>query len=51
VVFTAPLLAYVFYILPAFYDVGSSFYDAGWSAYLIHDADYELHNPLASPRE
>jgi hypothetical protein len=45
VVFTAPFLAYAFNILNTFYDVGSSFYDAGWSAYLIHDADLQLHNP------
>jgi hypothetical protein len=44
-VFTVPFLAYAFNILHIFYDVGSSFNDAGWAAYLIHDADFQLHNP------
>jgi hypothetical protein len=40
-----PFLAFSINILHGFYDVGSSFEDAGWSAYLIHDADFQLHNP------
>ena len=32
-------------VLHSFYDIGSSFEDAGWSAYLVHDADFQLHNP------
>jgi hypothetical protein len=40
-----PFLAFSINILHSFYDVGSSFEDAGWSAYLIYDADFQLHNP------
>jgi hypothetical protein len=45
IVFVGPFLAYGINILHSFYDIGSSFYDAGWSAYLIHDADLQIHNP------
>ena len=45
-VFVIPFLAYATNVLHVFYVTGSSFYDAGWSAYLIHDADFEIHNPL-----
>jgi len=45
IVITVPLFAYTTNILHSFYDIGNSFYDAGWSAYLIHDADLQLHNP------
>jgi uncharacterized membrane protein len=41
-----PFLAYAINILHSFYDVGNAFYDAGWSAYLIHDGDLLLHQPL-----
>ena len=37
--------AYAISILYSFYGIGSSFHDAGWSAYLIHEADLEIHNP------
>jgi len=45
VVFAIPFLAYGINILHSFFDLGSSFYDAGWSAYLIHDGDWQLHDP------
>jgi len=45
VVTAVPLFAYTTNILYSFYDTGNSFYDAGWSAYLIHHADLQLHNP------
>jgi hypothetical protein len=41
-----PFLAYAINILHSFYDVGNAFHDAGWSAYLIHDGDLLLHQPL-----
>lgn len=43
--FAIPFLAYASNILHVFYIHGSSFLDAGWYAYLIHDADLQLHNP------
>ena len=45
-VFAIPFVAYAINVLHVFYVTGSSFYDAGWSAYLIHDADFAIHNPL-----
>jgi len=45
VVFAIPFLAYGINILHSFFYLGSSFYDAGWSAYLIHDGDWQLHDP------
>ena len=45
IVFLVPFLAYGINVLHSFYDVGSAFPDAGWSAYLIHDADWQIHNP------
>src|SRR5260370_40822489 len=45
IVIAIPFLSYGINILHSFYDVGNSFHDAGWSAYLIHDADLQLHNP------
>ncbi len=41
-----PFFAYAINILHSFYDVGNAFHDAGWSAYLIHDGDLLLHQPL-----
>src|SRR3979490_3028893 len=46
VVAVIPFLAYAINILHSFYDVGNAFHDAGWSAYLIHDGDLLLHQPL-----
>lgn len=40
-----PLSAYAISILYSFYGIGSSFHDAGWSAYLIHEADLQIHDP------
>jgi hypothetical protein len=40
-----PFSAYAISILYSFYGIGSSFHDAGWSAYLIHEADLQIHSP------
>jgi hypothetical protein len=45
IVVAVPFTAYAVSILYSFYGIGSSFHDAGWSAYLIHDADLQIHNP------
>ena len=45
VVSTVPFAAYSISILYSFYGIGSSFHDAGWSAYLIHESDFLVHNP------
>jgi len=45
VVLTVPFAAYSISILYSFYGIGSSFHDAGWSAYLIHESDFLVHNP------
>jgi hypothetical protein len=44
-VVAVPFTAYAISILHSFYGIGSSFHDAGWSAYLIHDADLQIHLP------
>ena len=45
IVAVVPFAAYAISILYSFYGIGSSFHDAGWSAYLIHEADLQIHNP------
>jgi hypothetical protein len=45
VVVAVPFAAYAISVLYSFYGIGGSFYDAGWSAYLIHEADLQIHNP------
>ncbi len=45
VVVTVPFTAYGISVLYSFYGIGSSFHDAGWSAYLIHEADLQIHDP------
>jgi hypothetical protein len=45
IVVAVPLVAYATSILYSFYGIGSSFHDAGWSAYLIHEADLQIHDP------
>jgi hypothetical protein len=44
-VVAVPFAAYAISILYSFYGIGSSFHDAGWSAFLIHEADLQIHNP------
>ena len=44
-VFLVPLAAYGNLILHYFYDIGLFFFDAGWSAYLIREGDFLLHEP------
>ena len=45
VVVAVPFAAYAISVLYSFYGIGGSFHDAGWSAYLIHDADLQIHDP------
>lgn len=45
IVAITPFVAYAISILYSFYGIGSSFHDAGWSAYLIHEADLQIHDP------
>jgi hypothetical protein len=45
IVVAVPFAAYAVSILYSFYGISSSFHDEGWSAYLIHDADLQIHNP------
>jgi hypothetical protein len=45
IVVIAPFAAYAISILYSFYGIGGSFHDAGWSAYLIHEADLQIHDP------
>jgi len=45
IVVAVPFAAYATGILYCFYGIGSSFHDAGWSAYLIHEADLQIHDP------